>query len=299
MHRKLFNRYRTYKFEVAICCIVKDEEYLQEWVEYHAEIAVTHFYIYDNGSATPVNETLKTYIDKGLVTVIAFPGIVMQLPAYEHCLKHYGHLCKWIAFIDADEFIVPKTLTGNLPEFLVDYEPYGGLGVNWLVFGSNGHINKPHDTQLKSYTRRGLKSNPVNEHVKSIIQPRYVTQTSGPHHFGYKKKKFSVNENFNAFTGPFSAHSTNKIQINHYFLRSEADFIQKRERGRADTSAAEHQRSMDDFYETDKNANLIVDESILEVQMLIRQIKTGVKQVSLLKFKEGVDFNFSEKEKNL
>jgi hypothetical protein len=100
----------TYKFEVAICCIVRDEEYLVEWIEYHSLIGVTKFYIYDNGSAITVNQTLATYIDSGLVEVITFPGEVMQLPAYDNCLEQYGSLCKWIAFIDADEFIVPKTL---------------------------------------------------------------------------------------------------------------------------------------------------------------------------------------------
>jgi hypothetical protein len=174
MRGKLFNN-QTYIFEVSICCIVRDEEYLTEWIEYHALIGVTKFYIYDNESKTPVNEILASFIDSGLVEVILFPGEVMQLPAYHHCLKHYGPLCKWIAFIDADEFIVPKTLTGNLPDFLAKYENYAGLAVNWLEFGSNGHIEK-HDHIIQSYTRRSLKSYPRNEHVKSIVQPGFVVK---------------------------------------------------------------------------------------------------------------------------
>ncbi|MFI5158164.1 MAG: glycosyltransferase family 92 protein [Sphingobacteriales bacterium] len=299
MYRKLFSGLVTYQIEVAICCIVKDEPYLYEWVEYHAAIGVTQFYIYDNGSTTPVNETLERFINSDLVKVVSFSGIEMQLRAYEHCLEHYGPLCKWIAFIDADEFIVPKTLTGNLPDFLKAYKDYGGLVINWLVFGSNGHINKPPGTQVQNYTRRGLKSNAVNEHVKSIVQPSFVIKPLTPHHFNYKKGKYGVNENFDSTAGPFSSHSSNKIQINHYFLRSEADFIQKSERGRADTNEEKHQRTMDDFYETDRNANLIVDESILEVQLFIEQLKTGVKQVSLTQFKDGIDFNFQDIYKNV
>ena len=277
MPGKLFTR-QTYIFEVAICCIVRDEEYLTEWIEYHALIGVTKFYIYDNESKVPVNQTLASFIDNGLVEVIPFPGEVMQLPAYHHCLKHYGPLCKWIAFIDADEFIVPKTLTGNLPEFLKAYEAYPGLGVNWLEFGSNGHIEK-RDNTIQSYTRRSLKSYPRNEHIKSIVQPRFVIKAVDPHHFEYKKGKHAVNENFIPITkGAFSTHNSNKIQVNHYFTRSKTDFIHKKERGRADTSEAVHQRVMENFYISDENANLIADESIIEIQMLIQQLKNSTKK---------------------
>lgn len=270
---KLFNQ-PTYKFEVAVCCIVRDEEYLIEWIEYHISIGVAKFYIYDNESIIPANETLASFIDSGLVEVISFPGEVMQLPAYHHCLEHYGPLCKWIAFIDADEFIVPKTLTGNLPGFLKAYEAYAGLGINWLVFGSNGHIEKQ-DSTIHSFTRRSLKSYVANKHIKSIVQPQFVIKALTPHDFEYKKKKYGVNENFVALTGPFSPHSSNKIQINHYFTRSETDFMHKKGRGRADTDEDIHQRTMRNFHVAEKNSNLIVDESIIEVQMLIERLKNG------------------------
>jgi len=271
MFGKIFKQ-QAYKFEVAICCIVRDEDYLTEWIEYHALIGVTKFFIYDNGSAVPVKQTLSIFVDSGLVEVIPFPGVVMQVPAYHHCLEHYGKLCKWMAFIDADEFIVPKTLTGNLPQFLKAYEAYVALGINWLQFGSNGHIEKTNDI-IKSYTRRSLKSYDRNAHIKSIVQPYYVIEAITPHHFEYKKAKLAVNENFAPITGPFSPHSSNQIQINHYFTRSQADYIHKKERGRADTSEAVHQRTMENFYEAEKYSNSIADESIIEVQMLIHEIK--------------------------
>ena len=269
MGEKLFGSQRSYLYEVAICCIVKDEEYLPEWVEYHLTIGVTQFYIYDNESATPVIETLKSYVEKGLVTVVPIKGAAKQMIAYGDCLKKYGSLCKWITFIDADVFIVPKTFTGNLPDFLVPYERFGGLGINWLVFGSNGHVEKPAGPQIESYTRRTPKSNPDNDHIKSIVQPRYVKAIpSGPHHFHYTLGKYSVNENFKKFKGPFSPHSSNKIQLNHYWLRSEADFKEKLKRGRGDQTAPELARKMEDFYQTNKESN-ILDETILTLKMVM------------------------------
>jgi hypothetical protein len=269
MLEKLFGSRHSYLYEVAICCIVRDEEYLPEWVEYHLTIGVQQFYIYDNESVIPVSEILKSYIESGLVTVEPIAGKAKQMIAYGHCLKNYGPLCKWMAFIDADEFIVPKTFNGNLPEFLVPYELYGGLGINWLVFGSNGHIEKPNHPQIESYTRRTLKSNPINDHVKSIVQPKYVKHIpSGPHHFHYVSGKYSVNENFKRFKGPYSPHSTNKIQLNHYWLRSETDFQEKLKRGRGDQTAPELARKMDDFHQTNKEST-IVDETVLTLKMVM------------------------------
>jgi len=269
MIEKLFGSQNTYLYDVAICCIVKDEEYLPEWIEYHLTIGVKQFFVYDNESVIPVSATLKTYVERGLVTVEPIQGQAKQMIAYGQCLKKYGSQCKWLAFIDADEFIVPKTFTGNLPEFLVPYEDFGGLGINWLVFGSNGHVEKPVGPQIESYTRRTLKSNPVNDHVKSIVQPRYVEHIpSGPHHFHYTFGKYSVNENFERFKGPFSPHSSNKIQLNHYWLRSEADFKEKLKRGRGDQASPEFARKMEDFYQTNKESN-ILDESILTLKMVM------------------------------
>ena len=159
--------------------------------------------------------------------------------------------------------------TGSLPDFLVPYEGFGGLGINWLVFGSNGHIEKPAGTQIESYTTRTPKSNPINDHVKSIVQPKYVKHIpSGPHHFHYTFGKFSVNENFNRFKGAFSPNSTYKIQLNHYWLRSEADFKEKLQRGRGDQTAPEMARKMEDFYEINKEAT-IIDETILTLKIVM------------------------------
>ena len=266
MIKKLLGISVPYTYEVAICLIVKDEDrYLPEWVDYHLKIGVNHFYIYDNDSKIPVASTLSKYVESGTVSVELISGKAMQMPAYARCLSKYGRLCKWIAFIDADEFIVPKTLSGNLPEFLSNYKRYGGIGLNWLVFGSNGHLQRPEGTLAQSYTKRTLKSNLVNNHIKTIAQPRHIKRVgSNPHDFIFKNGKHCVNENFERLRGPRVTHTSNKIQLNHYFLRSLEDFKEKLERGRADTGTT---RQLEEFYELDREANLVSDESIIELTM--------------------------------
>ncbi|MBS7566153.1 glycosyltransferase family 2 protein [Mucilaginibacter sp. Bleaf8] len=262
----------VYKNYVAICCIVKNENlYFDEWIDYHTQIGVSHFYVYDNESVVPAAVTLAKYIKAGMVTVTEIKGKEKQTTAYGMCLKTYGADCRWIAFIDVDEYIVPKTMNGSLPEFLLSYEKFAALGISWLVFGSNGYEKKPDGLQVNNYTKRSLKTHSENDHIKSIVQPKFVVSPgTDPHHFVYQKKKFCVNENFERINGARVLHTSNKIQINHYFLRSLEEFKRKIGRGRADLDVP---RKLNEFYEIDKDANVIVDEAIIELKMLIQANK--------------------------
>lgn len=273
MLRRLLGWSRNFKYQVAICAIAKNETpYLAEWVDYHLKTGVTQFYIYDNDSDIPIKDTLRRYIDAGLVYVEEMPGKQMQRHSYKQCLAKHGKFCRWIAFIDVDEFIVPRNLSGNLPEFLKDYENFGGLGVNWLVFGSNGHRTRP-ESQILAYRRRFIKTAVINSHIKTIVQPRYVKAASqDPHHFIFKAGKYCVNENFLRIPASRFPNSTNKIQLNHYFLRSLEEFHQKIARGRADGGET---RTIEDFHVWDREANLIQDETILEILEILKRKEAG------------------------
>lgn len=268
MIRSLLRLKPGFKYEVAICCIAKNEDaYLVEWIEYHLLIGVTRFYIYDNESAVPIATTLDSYIRKGIVKVELIPGRKKQIAAHKHCLANYGRECQWIAFIDVDEYIVPKNDTCNLVEFLNAYNKFGGLAIHWLLFGSNGHLEPPSTTQINSYTRRSLKTHEMNCHIKTIVQPKHVKWVpKDPHHFGFRFGKYCVNENFEKVKGPLAEHTSNKIQLNHYFVRSLEEFKAKVARGRADV---DEMRTVDEFYEVNEYANLLADENIIELKLML------------------------------
>jgi hypothetical protein len=89
---------------LAMAAIVKNEgRYLREWIEFHRLMGVEHFYIYDNGSTDNTPEILEPYVRTGLVTATAWPGQVQQLLAYVH----------------------------------------PAVAVNWSVFGTGGHVERP------------------------------------------------------------------------------------------------------------------------------------------------------------
>jgi len=216
-----------------LCLIVKDEnKYLQEWVDYHTLIGVERFIVYDNGSNISVRETLVEDIARGRVIVIDFPGKKAQMTSYAHCLHFYGKHAQWIGFIDIDEFIVPKTTT-DLREFLEDYEAFGAIAIHWVIFGASGHKKEPQGPQYKNFIKETENDFPPNHYVKSIVQPRYTVYPMGVHYFHHFPKHPVVNENFLPISGFDTPRSAKKIQLNHYFCRSEEEFRRKLKRGDA------------------------------------------------------------------
>lgn len=251
-------------YYISVCCIIKDENsYLKEWMEYYLKTGVEHFFIYDNESSEPVIHTLKRLGLAKYATVTVIKGISQQQNAYDHCLWHYGYKSRWMAFVDMDEFIVPKATKGNLPLFLKDFEGYGGLGINWLVFGSGGVKEKSNRPQIETFTWRSDENFSANKHIKSIVQPRFVKRSMDPHAFIYRKGHFCVNEKFNRITNAFSPLTVKKIQINHYYCRSLEEYEEKLKRGRADNDTIK--RKLEDFDYYDTRSNTIKDTTIIDI----------------------------------
>lgn len=218
---------------LALCCIIKDELNLEEWLVYNHVIGFDHFYIYDNSSKTPIRQRLNNDFFKDKCTIIRFPGKAQQLNAYQHCVENYKDNARWMAFIDGDEYILPKedeTLKGFLKKRL----QYDAIGINWVMFGTNGHVEDPEGYVINSFTScEGVQ----NQHIKSIINPKKITFFRGPHHARIKDPSKFVNSTNDVITGPFNhIETTHIIQINHYFVRSLTNFRRRRNRGNADVN---------------------------------------------------------------
>lgn len=248
---------------LSLCAIVKDEGVaLHEWVRHHLLVGVEHFFLYDNDSRIPVKKILKRYVDRGLATVIDFPGHERQLPAYNDCLKAHGHTSHWMAFLDADEFLFPVR-QADLRELLIDYDDFAGLAVNCITFGSSGRLCRPRGLQTRLYRHRFPLDYGENCHVKCVVQPARTAHAQGVHHFHFTPGNHCVNEAGRPVFGPFSPVSVEKVRINHYFYRSQQDFCEKLARGHADFPPGVMKYSMDMFYDQAVQAN-IPDQEIAD-----------------------------------
>lgn len=216
------------KYYTSICAIAKDEDHaLREWVIYHLMTGFEAIYIYDNNSKNPVRTLLADLVAEQLVHVIEWPiNEAQQLSAYAHYIANYKEVSRWTAFIDIDEFIVPKQ-TSDIRDILAAYEDHAGLAVSWVMFGSNGHVSRPSGLCIDAYANRLEAS----QHVKTIAQCGYLAKPLSPHHFAYIGNQCCVNTDRVPVSGAFSYYTDAVCQINHYYYKSQQDFCAKIERG--------------------------------------------------------------------
>ena len=259
-------------YYLSICCIIKNERYLEEFIIYHHIVGVEHFYIYDNNSDNPIKNRLNNFYFNRLCTIIDFPGHSMQIPAYQHCVKNFGNQTKWLAFIDGDEYILPKQ-DWSIRDVLNRHEDTHALGINWVIFGSNYYDNVQDGLLVDKYRRC---ENGQNHHIKSIVQPRYVTSAHHQHFVIIQDPSKYRDCKKNIISGPFNNNYTiDLIQINHYHFRSLEDYIKKHNRGNADgtPNVVVHQNHHD-FY-NDVVDNFLPDKYLKDIKYYFKLAATN------------------------
>ena len=260
-------------YDLAMVAIFKDEgKYLKEWLDYHLLAGVEHFYLYNNDSTDNYAEVLAPYVENNLVTLTNVSGKGMQMLSYDDALERFKFFCRYMAFIDLDEFIFPKTNQSitKIAEEKISNDT-AALGINMQFFGSNGEIKADYSRGvLERFTRRapndwiftnddGIKDG--NIYIKSIMNPRLVNYFFSPHYAiyfaGLKSINAEGNETFRAGSQPISA---DKIVLNHYFTKSREEFEQKRLRGKCFSTNKKYVTK--NFQTYDRNE--IFDDGILK-----------------------------------
>lgn len=272
-------------YDLSIVAILKDEApYLKEWLDYHLAAGVDHFYLYDNESSDETREILKPYIEARQVDAFYVPGEVAQMPVYNDAVRKFRFATRYMAFLDCDEFIFPKTLQSIVEvvdEVLSKDERAAGLAINWQIFGSNDLEKADYSKGvLERFTRRAPSdwfepptktSFPVgNIHVKTIANPRLIRYIVNPHYAYYFDGVFAVNSDGGRVTHwgnePVLA---NKIVVNHYLTKSKEEFQSKLERGRKGVDSQRLDPVAIDMNVFDKNnRNDVEDDDILTYRQI-------------------------------
>ena len=241
---------------LAVCAIAKNEgPYLKEWIDWHRGVGVDKFYFYDNGSTDDTKNVLAPYIEAGVVEYCYYPGYRMQIAAYDDCIERHRFDCRWLAFIDIDEFIVPVK-NHSIPEFLEDFDGFPAIEINWLIYGSGAAVEKTAEPVMERFTRHSVSDHKLNRHVKSIVDPRRVYNMIGCHEAaritGYAADSHGepIKRNFRERTPQHDV-----IRVNHYAVKSKEEFLEKQNRGRASGK----QRNVPSAYFDEYDLNDIAD----------------------------------------
>ncbi|NDE63506.1 MAG: glycosyltransferase [Chlamydiae bacterium] len=267
-------------YELGIVTMFRNEApYLAEWIEYHHMIGVDHFLLYNDRSDDEWAEVLEPYIKSNLVEVIDWPNFSRvclfpnhQVAAYKDGLRRSKGNAKWLAFIDIDEFILPKKnkkITSCLDQF---FSSAAGVYICWLNFGTGGVYLNPKNPILTNLTSCSRIHHPKNSSGKSIVKVDEVEvdQLSSPHFL--KLKKGSQYYNGSGLPLDFkndelqinSTHTSDYIQINHYGMRDENYFLNVRLPRTKPQPLGEYQLELHVLLEQYKNFNLEKNYQIIK-----------------------------------
>ena len=224
---------------------------IRDWLAFHAIAGATHVILYDNGST---DETVAIAQAFGGLDITIVPWrleasevksgmrLHQQVLAYAHAIGTFGGQFIRMAFIDTDEYLVPRNAP-TLPEAL-EALPHPNISLPWTMFGYGGHVEPPTDAVPFAFQQRAHKSEGALLNFKCIVDPCEVT-TVNPHRFETRTEKDRTSNTRGDVatnkqrSGQFVCHDV--IQLNHYYLLSEQE-MQAKISGPAISGAAHAQR---------------------------------------------------------
>ena len=224
--------------KLFVAAIVKNEiDALLEWVAYHRVMGVSGFIIADNGS----NDGSRAFLDGlerlGIATVLDFPTVgeqKPQLPAYERILRSCNTDIDLLAFIDADEFLVPldpeQSITISLSQWFRD-PSVSAVALNWANFGSNGELFAEEGLVTERFTRRAPQKFTANHNFKSIVRPTCINHFNNPHHADLRYGRYIDAQGNDLVLHPKHGNGVsaevlwNGVRVNHYVVKSLEEFL--------------------------------------------------------------------------
>lgn len=221
-----------------IAAIVKDEfAGLLEWIAYHRVLGVNGFVIADNGSRDGSRELLASLARLGIVTVIDQPVLVNQkpqLPAYERILRTCSRDIDLLAFIDADEFLLPLSPDINVVDFFASQftdESVSAIALNWAIFGSSGELFAEEGLVTERFTRHAPIKFNVHHNFKSVVKPERVNHFHNPHCADLRFGRYIDALGNDLVLHPKHGHGVSAevvwkgVRVNHYAVKSLEEFL--------------------------------------------------------------------------
>lgn len=223
-----------YKYRFSVVVIAKNEgDYIEEWVAYYKVIGADCIFLYDNESSDGLKDKLQKYIEEGFVIYNYIEGLGKQYEAYNDAIKRYGSLCKYMAFVDCDEFLMPSDPSDNVIDIIEHVfkrdKSVGALGINWYMFGSSGQTKKTDGLVMERFVERAVFDSVRNKIVKSIVNPRCVKEINHPHYPVLYKGYYTVGIDGALACGPYhEIYQEVALRVNHYYTKSREEWDKRR-----------------------------------------------------------------------
>ena len=209
----------------------RDEPSIREWVAHHLLLGFTRIIIFDHKSIIPISSIIKHNNVTIIPTSLPDGNVKKELMNAAFGMAAAQH-AEWMIYLDADEYIYIKT-THPISQILKSFRFADAVSVNWLVFGTSGHIGQPSGSIVSNFIRSDLT---LNHHVKTFVRPQKVISNDNPHYYKMvdPNRVFHISNQRMAPEHPFF-EATQRFDaafmfVAHYMIQSEQEF--RRRKGR-------------------------------------------------------------------
>ncbi|WP_374370976.1 glycosyltransferase family 2 protein [Tabrizicola sp.] len=232
---------------IALCGIVRNEiRGIVEWLAHYKALGFSDLLIYDNESTDGTSDVLRALDEAGELVHLDWPHAVGERPqrlAYEHARKHSE--ADWIAFFDADEFLVLHR-DATVGDFLARFDgDVSGIAINWIVFGSGGQQAYRPLPVVERFTEALPSGAKESRTVKALARRARLSGT-GIHRVAVAEGRYVTPLGRDAVFDGLTATVAPEVTVaalHHYAVKSREEFEEKRVRGHANSQFPERKRA--------------------------------------------------------
>ena len=239
--------------KIAICAVAKCENnYINDWVNYHLNLGVDEIHIYDNNDPE-YEDVLKRIDNKEKVFVHKIPNAKeFQIPTYNKFYKDNGKRFDWVGFLDIDEYIILNKWK-SIKDFLNDdkFKWYNVIKLNWHMFGDDDKVKRDMSLPIYKGITKRLKGHEFESHGKQFIRGHQNEVEICSNHYCliHGRLPKQIMPDCRPTEAKISGHhNCEEAYINHYMTKTLSEFIdQKLARG-TDASFKNRKINFDYFW---------------------------------------------------
>jgi len=219
----------------VVVCIAKNEALdLAEWMAFYFSMGFDAIVVYDNNSSDGTRDVVRNFMRHFDVRLRPWhrSDKFYQIGAYQHAIDHNNGEFDWALFVDVDEFVI-----GFQGDFIEGFhQTVSQVHLNWAIFGSSGHKLRPQGLVIENYCYRVPDEHGGNRHTKSFVRLSHAMQCANPHYFRVTGRSVNIVGDpmvwsENPGPGVATHQRLDGPRINHYWIKSAADWRRKCERG--------------------------------------------------------------------
>jgi hypothetical protein len=221
--------------------VYNEAPYLLEWLVYHRLQGFDYAFVGDNDSNDGTTELLEALEALGWLRRLFQPRLKQgnaQKMVYERILAEASRVPSIVAFIDADEFLLPMdgvSTAGEAVHTLLAPEQNAAIGVNWRLFGSSGRIEPGAGLVIERFQRCSDQGHPANRSFKSVVKPEAVGDMRAHRAGRVQRGRRYVNSL--GEPAPYEATDGNArevpsteglLRVNHYVVKSFREYHERK-----------------------------------------------------------------------